>query len=141
MEDNWESLEDNEIILPQLKLKKTTEQMRRLEERRLVEAADNKLTSELFSPINYSKKYLEISNNDQLMKNKKKYKMPFIVKPEKDSKIKSTFQMLNEQKRKDLSELKKMFKAERKREFELYGKTDYDNDYKYDYSHYEDKYT
>jgi transposase len=136
--DDWESWEDSDLILPQIKLTKSTELLRHLEERRLVEESDNNLTKDLFASTNESKKLKNYSEEEQeddpFMKNHTilfplTIKMPSIVKLNKTTNPKKSFQILNEQKQKEQSKVRKNMKAEKAKADELYGESDYYDEY------------
>jgi hypothetical protein len=107
--ENWEDWDDYEkACLP------NEEQLRRLEERKLVEESDNALTKNLFEDdLAYQEvnKYERTSTVPTLTEKK-------ALKAKKFSKKEA-----NEQKQKELSKLTKEYKAKKEREKELFGET------------------
>jgi hypothetical protein len=129
MVDDWEDWEDVEIdnfivTFPISDI--NSKEVKQLEERKLVEEADNALSKELFgteSDLQSEK----ICENDA--KDAKDIK---VVAPQK---TKLSKQKENEEKQKEFSKKVKELKMKQKRFNELYGES---NNYKYD--EYDDKY-
>jgi hypothetical protein len=126
MVDDWEDWEDVEIdnfIVPFPISDITSKEVKQLEERKLVEEADNALSKELFGTE------LDLQNEKRCENNIEDIK---VVAPQK---IKLSKQKENEQKQKEFSKRVKELKMKQKRFTELYGES---NNYKYD--EYDDKY-
>lgn len=130
MTDSWEDWENEDFDVVVLNIP-TQEQLKRLEEQKLVEESDNVLASDLFNndikkqDLTYEQlKQSEPIKNIQLPANKNK--------PSK----KTDKQKENEQKQKELSKKLKEEKARREKERELFGYAEYDDEY----ADYEDKY-
>ena len=119
MSDSWEN-EDFEI--PVLNVR-TPEQLKRLEDQKLVEESDNALARELFRDNNkkddlaYTELKLSTKNNIP-----QKAQLPSI-------KNKLDKQKENEQKQKDLSKKLKEDKAKKIKEKEIFGEAEYDDEY------------
>ena len=133
MGDNWEDWEDAEIDLmiaaPTVVIQKKDE-LKRLEERKLVEESDNALSKELFEtedPIFKKEKELHIELKQTEVSN---------CSIKEDHKIKINKQKENEQKQKELSKKIKESKIKQKRHNELYGELE--GEYMYD--DYDDKF-
>ena len=120
MLDDWENWENEDLIIQSLTLNK--ERLKKLEERKLVEESDNKLTNDLFSneedlineDINYDKK--PTAPNENKEKKKKKNVNNY---------------NLNQEKQKNLSKIIKHQKAIKQREKDLFGEAEYDEYDKY----------
>lgn len=131
MGDNWEDWEDAEIDLmittPTVVIQKKDE-LKRLEERKLVEESDNALSKELFeteAPIFKKELHRELQQKEVSNCSIKE-----------DHKIKINKQKENEQKQKELSKKIKESKIKQKRHNELYGELE--GEYMYD--DYDDKF-
>ena len=127
MVDDWEDWEDVEIdnfivTFPISDINSKEE--KQLEERKLVEEADNALSKELFGTVLNQQNEKRSENKIQEIK---------VVAPQK---IKLSKQKENEQKQKEFSKKVKELKMKQKRFNELYGESN--NNYKYD--EYDDKY-
>ncbi len=139
MSDSWEDWENDDYEVPVLNVQ-TAEQLKRLEEQRLIEEADIELAKDL---IGNNKKeededlvYEELKRLEQSAKNKnipQKAQLP--AKKNKPSKTIDK-QKENEQKQKELSKKLKEEKAKKIREEELFGDAEYDDEY----ADYEDKF-
>ena len=122
--EEWENIEIDDFIVPfkasNLNDVQKQEQLKQLEERKLVEEADTELSKELFC-------------SDNAVLNKEP-----IIKPqiESEPKIKINKQKQNENKQKELSKKIKEQKIKQKRHNELYGEVK--GDYMYD--EYNDKF-
>ena len=126
MVDDWEEWEDVEIdnfivTFPISDI--NSKEVKQLEERKLVEEADNALSKELFG-TEAGLQSEKICENDA--------KDIKVIAPQK---IKLSKQKENEQKQKEFSKKVKELKMKQKRSNELYGES---NNYKYD--EYDDKY-
>jgi len=116
--EDWEDWEDDEIIvIPTL----NESQQKRLEERKLVEESDNALTKELFEE---DLVYQETDPKPVIVK-------PIIVKPIKSEPKKNIIsnKQTNKQKQKEQSKLLKSQKAKKQREEELFGDSEYYDEY------------
>lgn len=122
MTDSWEDWENDDYEVPILQ---TEEQLKRLEERKLVEESDNALANELFQNeedlVAKDKTIHELNKTEPVKKGK----------PEKNSKQKE-----NEEKQKAASKKLKEEKAKREKERELFGDAYYDDEY----ADYEDRF-
>jgi len=123
MVDDWEDWEDVEIdnfivTFPISDI--NSKEVKQLEERKLVEEADNALSKELFG------------TEADLQSEKRCANDAKVVAPQK---IKLSKQKENEEKQKEFSKKVKDLKIKQKRFNELYGES---NNYKYD--EYDDKY-
>ena len=132
MGDNWEDWEDAEIDLivsaPMVVIQKK-EELKRLEERKLVEESDNALSKELFeTEDNISKTIENVETVKQIEVRNCSIK--------EDYKIKINKQKENEQKQKEISKKIKESKIKQKRHNELYGELE--GEYMYD--DYDDKF-
>jgi hypothetical protein len=126
MVDDWEDWEDVEIdnfIVPFPISDINSKEEKQLEERKLVEEADNALSKELFGTA------ADLQSEKMCENDAKDIK---VVAPQK---IKLSKQKENEQKQKEFSKKVKELKIKQKRFTELYGES---NNYKYD--EYDDKY-
>ena len=120
MADSWEDLDNEDFIIP---IQPITQNIRQLEERKLIEESDNDLTNELFE----NNQRTNLINNN-LVNNKQE-----LPKREKIKKISN--QNINEVKQKERSIFIKKQKENIIRIKELYGENDYENEY----ANYEDK--
>jgi hypothetical protein len=120
MSDDWEDWENEHFTISEEKLK-------RLKEIRLVEESDNSLTRNLFS------------NEEDLVGKEVKQKK-IINKTCGKGQNTSSKQKENEEKQKQISKKNKEEKNIKKREIELFGEADEDNEYneytKYEYIFY-----
>lgn len=115
MTDSWEDWEDENFIPS---LHKNEEQIRKLEERKLVEESDHMLTQDLFSNNkNVNNNNNNIKNNINETNIKKKTKL---YKSNKET---------NEQKQKEIAVKKKEEKLLQKKHVELFGEAEEDNEY------------
>lgn len=124
MTDSWE---DQDFTIPVLNVP-NEEQLKRLEERKLVEESDNSLTKELFS------------NEEDLALKQVEYKIMIkpLPKTEKKTSKKNAYSKHseNEQKQKESSKVAKLLKEMKHRECEIFGEAEeYD-----EYIEYEDKF-
>ena len=140
MLDDWDDWESENFVIPILNEVKNVEQLKKIEERRLVEEGDHALTYDLFQnkqPEIYSQ--VHKNNNFVEIKIEKKEKIKKISNQkanELKQKEKISNQKANELKQKELSKLIKQQKEKKDKEKELYGENDYDDEY----SKYEDKF-
>jgi hypothetical protein len=120
MADNWEDwADDEEVNIPILNVA-NEEQLKRLEERRLVEESDNAITETLFS------------NDDENLALKQAETNKFVKTLSPKTNIKNNViskQKENEQKQKELSKKNKESKLKKQRERELYGEADEADEY------------
>ena len=124
--DDWEDWENEDFVVPTFV--PNEEQLKRLEERKLVEESDAKIARELF----------EFNDFENLADNKiKKFSQQNTntndIKP-KRQKIVSN-QKANEEKQQESARIKREQKAKKIRENELYGEVEED-----EYADYEDKF-
>lgn len=128
MTDSWEDWEDQDYSIPVLNIP-NEEQLKRLEERRLVEESDNILAKDLFE-------------DDLVYEDLKQSENKAVIKPlsltEKKAPIKklSSKQKANEQKQKEASKAAKLLKEMKYREREIFGEAEEDDEY----AEYNDKY-
>jgi hypothetical protein len=120
MTDSWEDWENEDFEVPNLHAESYVKQ---LEERKLVEEADNELTNELFK---------ESEDNEPLLI----YKETQIATSKPKRSIHKQKQQENEKKQKELSKKIKEDKAKKIKEQELFGEVYYDDNY----AEYEDKF-
>jgi hypothetical protein len=125
--EDWEN-EDFEV--PVLNVQ-TQEQLKRLEEQKLVEEADNALTRELFRDNNKKDDlaYTELKHSATNKNIPQKTQLPSI-------KNKMDKQKEHEQRQKELSKKLKEEKAKKLKEKEIFGEAEYDDTY----ADYEDKF-
>ena len=119
MADSWENWDSEYFVIPILNI---TQNVKQLEERKLVEESDNALTNDLFENI-------QITNVNKNLINNNKY-LPKMVKTKTISN-----QKINEEKQKKRSKVLKKQKENIIRIKELYGISVYEHEY----IHYEDK--
>ena len=122
MTDDWEDWENEDFEVPVLSIP-NEEQLKRLEERRLIEECDNDLTRDLFSK----------GEDLEVIKTKPEQKLVTKYLPETEKKTKNNKQQENELKQKELSKKTREDKLRRAREREIYGEAEEDDEYaKYD---------
>lgn len=125
MTDNWEDWENEDFVIPVLSVQ-NKEQLKQLEERKLVEESDNLLTKSLFS--NEEEDFLCV----EFKKNEQQTIINSLEKSEKAPK-KVSNQQTNEQKQQFLSKKNKENKLRKAREKEVFGEAEEDDEYaKYD---------
>ncbi len=117
MSEDWEDWDCDNYVIPVLNVP-NKEQLKRLEERKLVEEADNALIDELFDNKN---KISEMKQN--IIKNN-------IEKPKREKKISN--QKENELKQKEFSQKLKKKKEEERKHSETFGDIIYDEYDDYD---------
>ena len=122
MTDSWEDWENEDYTIPVLNIP-TPEQLKQLEERKLVEESDMQNARDLFSNEEEDLAIEEIRN--QQIKKIKNISVKKIIKQEK----KISNQKINEQKQKEQSKILKEEKAKKEKAKELYGEIDDDNEY------------
>jgi hypothetical protein len=126
MFEDWEDFDSSKFI-PLI----NKDEQKSLEERKLVEEADNKLTNDLF-----------ISENDQMhVPIQIQIQMPIPIKPAEtpnDIMYKISKKQENEDNLKELSKKQKQRKMQQQRLIELYGEAEPESS-KYDYYDYEEK--
>ena len=130
MTDDWEDWENQDFVIPVLSVR-NEEQLKRLEERKLVEESDNALTKYLFSNEEQDLAYEELKKMEEM-----KIENKVNVKPtEKKKNLPSNNkQKDNEQKQKELSKKIKEDKLRKQRERDVFGEAEEDDEY----SKYED---
>jgi hypothetical protein len=123
-DDDWD---DAEFTIPTINVV-NQEQLKRIEERKLIEEADTELAKELFSTTNSDEKIININTN----KNKIIiYKNNISTKENREAKIKKLQnQKNNELKQQELSKKIREEKLKKQREIELYGEPE--KNYEYD---------
>ena len=116
MSDDWDDWEDAEFTIPTINVL-NQEQLKRVEERRLIEEADTELAKELFSVVTTNQTKMEIQKNTAIqiqIQNQNHNKL--------EKKIKNiNKQLSNELKQKENSKKIKEEKIKKQREIELYG--------------------
>lgn len=125
MSDDWEDWENQDFVVPVLSVP-NEEQLKRLEERKLVEESDNALTNLLF-----------LNEEEDLCLKQVEYKIRVKPLPKSEKEIKKNVlskQKENEQKQKELSKKIKEEKLQKKKEKEIFGEAEEDEKY----SKYED---
>ena len=128
MTDSWEDWEDEDYNAPVLNVP-NEEQLKRLEEQRLVEESDNALAKDLFE-------------EDLVYEDLKQSETKVTIKPlsstEKKAPKKNAVnkQKENEQKQKEASKANKLLKEMKQRERDIFGEAEEDDEY----AAYEDKY-
>lgn len=122
MSDNWEDWTDDDFNIPVLNVP-NKEQLKQLEDRKMVEESDNALTKDLFSgeeDLAYGEiKKKEQKNFTPLQSTEKKA-------PKKNV---SSKQKENEQKQKEMSKKIKEEKKIKQKLRETFGEADEDNEY------------
>lgn len=114
MADNWDDWETDDFVVPSL----NELQMKQLEERKLVEEADNELVEELFS----KEPQKPVSMPEVIITKKE------IPKPQNKRNVHSN-KTQNEAKQKEMSKKNKEQKQQSLREKELFGEVEYDDEY------------
>jgi hypothetical protein len=130
MADDWEDWENEDFSIPNLTIK-SEEELKKLEERRLVEESDEKITRQLFGYEDNEDEYKEINhiikftnkNND------------IIIKPIRNKKSTISNQKENEEKMKERAKKIREEKVKKMTEKELYGEAEAD-----EYDDYADKF-
>jgi hypothetical protein len=127
MVEDWEDWECNNFTVPVLNINNSAEQIKRLEERKLIEESDNLLTKQLF-----------VNNEEEYNNKESKFDLNTIQNTNQNTnkektKNKISKQMENELKQKEISTKIKQIKIQKQKHIEIYGETncDYD-DYDYD---------
>jgi hypothetical protein len=148
IEDDWEYQEIAPLVF------RSSEQLRILEERRLIEENDNAIIEDLFLADdklavnltnnltnnianNLTNNFIEKEKN-KTTDNLNKAVLQINKKLEEKIKLKTSRQMENEQKQKELSNVLKKQKEDKKRLAEIYGESLEDDNTKYAY--YESKF-
>jgi len=118
MEDDWEDWENENYSIPIL----NSEQLKRLEERKLVEESDNKIAKQLFGHEEHEEDEEEeeedISLQNQTLNNNK------LLKPIRNKKNTVNKQKENEEKMKEKSKKFKEEKEKKQNEKELFGEAE-----------------
>ena len=128
MTDSWEDWEDQDYSIPVLNIP-NEEQLKRLEERRLVEESDNALTKDLFEE---DLVYEDLKQSEKIIVSKP------LSSTEKKAPKKNEVnkQKANEQKQKEVSKANKLLKEMKQRERDIFGEAEEDDEY----AEYNDKY-
>lgn len=118
MEDDWEDWENENYSIPIL----NSEQLKRLEERKLVEESDNKIAKQLFGHEDEDEEEdISLQNQTQTLNNDK------LLKPIRNKRSVINKQKENEEKMKEKSKKIKEEKEKKQNEKELFGEAeDYD---------------
>lgn len=123
MSDDWEDWENQDFVIPVLSVQ-NEEQLKRLEERKLVEESDNALSRALFSDeedlVHHELKKLEEKTTIKQLHSTEK-KAP--------KKVPTNKQKENELRQKEISKKNKEEKAKKLREKEVFGEADEDDEY------------
>jgi MinD superfamily P-loop ATPase len=127
MTDSWEDWENEDFEVPVLNVA-TQEQLKRLEEQKLIEEADNELARELFITINKEEDlaYAELKQSEKNKNIPQKVQLP--AKKNKPEKAVNK-QKENEEKQKAASKKLKEEKAKKLKEQEIFGDAEYDDTY------------
>lgn len=136
MSDSWEDWENDDYEIPVLNVP-TAEQLKRIEEQRLIEEADIELAKDLignnkkdededlvYAELKQPTKFTQIPNNSIALMKKNK--------PKKTNQK----QKENEQKQKELSKKLKEEKIKKEKAIEMFGEAEEDDEY----ADYEDKF-
>jgi|UniRef100_A0A6C0ASJ1 hypothetical protein len=119
MSQDWNDWEDAEFIIPTINIL-NQEQLKRIEERKLIEEADTELAKELFSNATSYKKILNIDKNNIVI-----YKNTPLTKENREAKIKKLKnQMDNELKQQEFSKKIREEKLKKQKEIELYRESE-----------------
>ena len=136
MSDEWDDWEDAEFIIPTINVL-NPEQLKRIEERKLIEEADTELSKELFSNTNSHEKISVKNEIDNKASETNKKDDIIISKRNMEIKIKKLQnQRENELKQQELSKKIREAKLMKQREIELYGEPEEI----YDYDEYDNLY-
>jgi hypothetical protein len=122
MTDSWEDWENEDYTIPVLNAP-NPEELKRLEERKLVEESDLQNARDLFSNEEEDLALQDVKNQE--IKKNKTISVKQILKREK----KVSNQKINEQKQKEQSKILKEEKAKKAKAKELYGEADDENKY------------
>lgn len=123
MTDDWEDWEAEDFALPVLNVH-NEEQLKRLEERKLVEESDNKLTNELFS----NKAESLIHEHEEVSNKNISKPLPSAEKKAPNKNFASK-KLENEKKQKEISRKNKEDKKRKEKAAELYGEAEEDDEY------------
>ena len=130
-DDDWDDWENAEIIIPTINVL-NQEQLKRIEERKLIEEADTELSKELFSTTNSDEKIININKNNIIIN-----KNNLSTKENTEAKIKKLKnQKDNELKQQEFSKKIREEKLKKQREIEMYGEPEE----KYEYDEYDSLY-
>ena len=119
-DDDWDDWENAEIIIPTINVL-NQEQLKRIEERKLIEESDTELARELFSDASSNQKIclnneiIKISQEEDSTKTKQRIET-------KIKKLKN--QMDNELKHQEISKKIREAKLRKQKEIELYGEAE-----------------
>jgi exonuclease I len=123
MEDDWEDWENENYSIPIL----NSEQLKRLEERKLVEESDNKIASQLFGH-DEQEEYEEDEEEDLSLQNQT-LNNDKILKPIRNKRNFVNKQKENEEKMKEKSKKIKEEKEKKQKEKELFGQAEEYDEY------------
>jgi hypothetical protein len=123
MEDDWEDWENENYSIPIL----NSEQLKRLEERKLVEESDNKIASQLFGH-DEQEEYEEDEEEDLSLQNQT-LNNDKILKPIRNKRNFVNKQKENEEKMKEKSKKIKEEKEKKQKEKELFGQVEEYDEY------------
>ena len=129
MIDDWEDFEIENIVIPILHVP-NKEQIKRLEERKLIEESDNVLMNELFDNNGNTKSNSSNTEIDEIIKNINTEK----IKNKKEKTVSN--QQKNELKQKEFSQKLKNKKEAVKKHSDTFGEFIYD-----EYDYYVDKFS
>jgi signal recognition particle GTPase len=125
-DDDWNDWEYDEFIVPTISLL-NPEQLKRIEERKLIEESDTELSKELFSDVTSHQKFIVKNEFAKTSEDITKTKQNI------ESKIKKTKyvnkQLENELTQKDISKKITETKLKKLREIELYGEAEEIDEY------------
>lgn len=134
--DDWEDWENADFTIPEFK-PPNPEQLKILENRKLIEEADLQNAKDLFTDndeeVDLTIRELKKSESQKLNKNISNTNIHVDVKPKREKIVNN--QKANEEKQKEQSKILKEQKARKARERELFGEADDD-----EYAEYEDMY-
>jgi len=123
MSEEWNDWEDAEFIIPTINIP-NSEQLKRIEERKLIEESDTELAKELFSNTSSREKISVKNDIDNICENNETNKKDdtVIAKQLMEIKIKKLQnQRDNELKQQEISKKIREAKLKKQREIELYG--------------------
>jgi ribonuclease D len=118
MTDDWEDWENEDYIIPILNVP-NEEQLKKLEENKLVEESDNALTRDLFSNPQEKDLTKQFEQKINTISSEKKISKKYVSSKQKE----------NEEKQKELSKKIKEEKLKKQRKKEIFGEADEDNEY------------
>ena len=134
LEDNWETYNDDEIILPNISKLQEENNLKRLKERQLVEDSDHLLTNELFLNTNTN-----TNTNTKFVKKEEQKEEQKTFQKEKD-KIKPKFVKTQNKEKEKQKEKEKLNKIKKKQKDEIFGEAESIDYLQETYCDLEDKY-